>query len=183
MTDGRDRGDVVAVFSSQVRVSTLGAHSGTVVRTAAAHIFRSLRAMTVISGADGVALMLTDPQGRLRAVGGSSPEGLELEYAQQFERLGPAHECIAIDRPVAVPDLRRRPGTDYARLARLAAPVRAVLSIPVHVDGALAGSLNFYQHAPHTWSSAQVTAGQQLADAFAVLLVRLAQQPALGEAG
>jgi GAF domain-containing protein len=149
----------------------------------AAGVFKSLRAMTVISGADGVALMLTDPQGRLRAVGGSSAEGMELEYAQQFERRGPSHECLAANRPVAVPDLRRHGGADYARLVRRAASIRAVLSVPLRIDGALAGSLNFYRHAPHAWSADQVAGGQQLADAFAVLLVRLAQQPAFGEAG
>jgi GAF domain-containing protein len=138
--------------------------------------------MAVISGADGVALMLTDPQGRLRAVGGSSAEGLELEYAQQFERQGPAHESLATGDTVAVADLRRRQEMSYALLARRVASVRAVLSVPVRVDGVLAGSLNFYRHAPHAWSPAQVAGAQQLADAFAVLLARLAQQFALGEA-
>lgn len=181
MTDGRDQGGI-AFSSSRARVSGLGTGSGMVVRNAAARISRSLRAMAVISGADGVALMLTDQQGRLRAVGGSNAAGLELEYAQQFERQGPAHESLATGGAVAVSDLRRRQDMNYALLARRVPSVRAVLSVPVRVDGEPAGSLNFYRHAPHAWSPAQLSAAEQLADAFAVLLARLARQSALGEA-
>ncbi len=182
MTDGRDFDDGAAGPFSPTRVSRVGIGLHADVRTAAARVYRSLRAMTVITGADGAALMLTDRHGRLRAVGGSSAEGMALEYAQQFERRGPAHECLAADSPVAIPDLQRHGGADYARLARRAAPVRAVLSVPVRVDGLLAGTLNFYHHAPHDWSAGQAAIAQRLADALAMLLVRLAQRPAMGRA-
>jgi GAF domain-containing protein len=145
---------------------------------AAGRVARALRSMAVISRADGVALMLADDQGRLRAVGGSSREGLDLEYAQQFERAGPAHESIAVDRPVAVADLQRHEGEGYQRLARRAAPVRAVLSVPVRIRGdGVAGSLNFYKYLPCRWSRDHIAIAQHLARTAADLLVRLAGPP------
>ncbi|MFC6881393.1 MULTISPECIES: GAF domain-containing protein [Actinomadura] len=142
--------------------------------SAAQGVARALRSMAVISQADGVALMLADGQGQLRAVGGSSAEGLDLEYAQQREQLGPAHESVAAGRPVAVADLRGHDGDGYQRLARRAAPVRAVLAVPVRVRGSAAGALNFYRRTPCHWTSDHIAVGQRLADTAADLLVRLA---------
>lgn len=159
MADERDRGDPTV--------------SGWRLRTAAALLSRSLRDVAVILGVDGVALMLTGSDGRLRAVGGSSAEGWGLEYTQQVERAGPAYDCLAADRPIAVPDLQRDDRDGYARVGRLARPVRAVLSVPVRVDGVLAGSVNFYCLAPHGWSADQIAAGPPLADALVGLMERL----------
>jgi GAF domain-containing protein len=144
---------------------------------AAGRVSRALRSMAVISRADGVALMLADGRGRLRAVAGSSLEGLELEYAQQFERAGPAQESVTADRPVAVADLERHDGAGYGRLAQRAAPVRAVLSVPVRIHGAATGSLNFYKYLPCQWSGDHIAIGQHLARTAADLLVRLAVPP------
>ncbi|MEO3828223.1 GAF domain-containing protein [Actinomadura sp. B10D3] len=137
----------------------------------------ALRSMAAISRADGAALMLDDPRAGLRAVAGSTAEGLELEYAEQSERDGPAHESVAADHPVAVDDLEGRGGTAYARLARRAAPVRAVLAVPVHAGGAVIGALNFYRSTPGAWTSDQIAVGQTLADTAADLLVRLTVPP------
>ncbi|WP_067460218.1 GAF domain-containing protein [Actinomadura macra] len=139
--------------------------------------------MAVISRTDGVALMLAADASGLRAVGGSTAEGLELEYAQQAEQLGPAHESVAADHPVAVEDLGRESGAGYARLARRAAPVRAVLSVPVHLDGGVIGALNFYRCAPCTWTRNQITVGEHLAETAAELLVRLAAHTASDDHG
>jgi GAF domain-containing protein len=148
---------------------------------AAGRLLRALRSMAAISRADGVALMLDDPDGGLRAVGGSTAEGLELEYAEQFERDGPAHESVAADHPVAVDDLESHGGTAYARLARRAAPVRSVLSVPVHAEGAVIGSLNFYRRTPGAWTSDQIAVGESLADTTADLLIRLTVPPSRSE--
>ncbi|MFB4296251.1 GAF domain-containing protein [Actinomadura sp. NTSP31] len=141
---------------------------------AAGGVSRALQSMTAISQADGVALMLADGHGRLRAVGGSSAEGLELQYAEQSEQSGPAHESVAADRPVAVADLRRHGGAGYERLARRAASVRAVLSIPVHVEGTATGALNFYRRTPGRWTSDHIAVAEHLAETAADLLVQLA---------
>jgi hypothetical protein len=146
------------------------------VATAAGRVSRALRSMAVITGSDGVALMLADAAGRLRAVGGSTAEGLELEYVVEFERFGPAHECMAADWPVVVSDLREVGGAGYARLAARVVPVRAVLSIPVRMNELIAGTLDFYRFAPYAWSADQVSGGQQMADALMELLVRLASR-------
>jgi GAF domain-containing protein len=107
-------------------------------------------------------------------VGGSTAEGLELEDVQEFERFGPAHECVATGWPVLVFDLRESAG--YARLAAQVAPVRSVLSTPVRVDGMIAGALNFYRFVPYAWSAGQIAAGKQMADALAELLACLASR-------
>jgi GAF domain-containing protein len=147
-------------------------------------VFRALRALAAALCVDGAGLMLADDVGRLRAVGGSSAEGLGLEYVQQFERFGPAFECVDADGPIVVPDLRRRGGDAVSvRLARRAEPVRAVLSVPVRVAEVIAGALNFFRYEPHTWSTGQIIAGEQLADALAELLVRLSALPPIAEAG
>ncbi|MCP9951802.1 GAF domain-containing protein [Actinomadura madurae] len=143
---------------------------------AAGRLSRALRSMATISRADGVALMLDDPEAGLRAVAGSTAEGLELEYAEQSERDGPAHESVAADHPVAVDDLEDH-GAAYAKLARRAAPVRAVLAVPVHTGGAVIGALNFYRSTPGAWTSDQIAVGQSLADTAADLLVRLSVPP------
>jgi GAF domain-containing protein len=148
--------------------------SGWDVTTAAGQVFRVLQSMTVITGSDGAALMLADAAGRLRAVGGSTAEGLELEYVQEFERFGPAHECVATGWPTVVSDL---PHDDrYQRIATQVAPVRSVLSIPVRIDGMIAGALNFYRFIPYAWTADEVAAGRQMADALEELLTRLASR-------
>jgi GAF domain-containing protein len=156
--------------------------AGLAVATAAGRVSRVLRSMAVITGSDGVALMLADAPGRLRAVGGSNAEGLELEHVQELELFGPAYECVVAGRPVAVSDLREDTGAGHARLAARVAPVRAVLAIPVRINGSIAGSLNFYQFAPYVWSADYIAAVRHLADALTELLVRLARGTAAGAA-
>ncbi|QKW39720.1 GAF domain-containing protein [Actinomadura sp. NAK00032] len=152
---------------------------------AAGRLAGALRSMAVISGVDGAALMMapepSEPSG-LRAVGGSTPEGLNLQYAQQFVQAGPAHDAVFTGHPVAVDDLDGHPDRPgYARLALTAAPVRAVLAVPVQVGGDVVGALNFYQCSPCTWTSRQIAVGEHLADTAAELLVRLAARPAAGD--
>ncbi|MFD0902134.1 GAF domain-containing protein [Actinomadura sediminis] len=142
---------------------------------AAGRLFRALRSMAVISRVDGAALMLSDERGHLRAVGGSTSEGLELEYVQQLERTGPAHESVASDHPIAVPDLSDR-DAGYARLADRAAPVRSVLSVPIRLDHRPIGALNLYRCTPCEWTSHQIAVGQDLAEAMAELLTVLSRR-------
>ncbi len=144
---------------------------------AAGKLSRALCSMAALSAADGAALMLANEANGLHAVGGSTAEGLELEYAQEFERGGPAQESVAADQPVAVNDLADQAGPAYAQLARRAAPVRAVLSVPVRLDGAVIGALDFYRRTPGTWTDEQIALGEHLADTAANLVARLAAHP------
>jgi GAF domain-containing protein len=166
----------------EMRNMANGMGVGVGARQAAGPLAGALRSMAVISGTDGAALMLAAEPSGLRAVGGSSPEGLNLQYAQQSVQAGPALDAVSTDRPVAVVDLdghHDRPG--YARLALTAAPVRAVLAVPVHVRGDVVGALNFYRCTPCTWTKRQIVVGEHLADTAADLLVRLAARPAAGD--
>lgn len=161
------------------------------VMLAAGRLSRALHSMAVIARADGVALMLANAPSGLRAVGGSTAEGLSLEYAEQLAQAGPAHDAVSAGLPVAVDDLDdlaahpARPGrpahparSGYARPELTAAPVRAVLAVPVHVEGDVVGALNFYRCTPCIWTSRQIEVGEHLADTTADLLVRLAADPA-----
>ncbi|MFB4305283.1 GAF domain-containing protein [Actinomadura sp. GTD37] len=149
----------------------------------AGRLSRALHSMAAISRVDGVALMLAGAASGLRAIGGSTAEGLKLEYAQQDEQAGPAHDAVFADHPVAVADLDGHGAAGYARLARSAAPVKAVLAIPIHVEDDVVGALNFYQCRPCTWTSGQIAVGEHLADTAADLLVRLAAHSAPGDRG
>ncbi|QXJ22278.1 GAF domain-containing protein [Actinomadura graeca] len=186
MANERDIGDHYD-HRQEPRDGSKGAGRGTDVRqrwsAVAGRLAAALRSMALISRTDGVALMLAAETSELRAVGGSTAEGLELEYAQQAEQVGPAQESVAADHPVAVGDLERRDGPGYARLARRAAPVRAVLSVPVHLDGGVIGALNFYRVTPCTWTRDQIAVGEHLADTAADLLVRLAAHSASDDHG
>ncbi len=166
----------------EVRNMANGRGAGDGAHQAAGRLAGALRSMAVISRADGTALMLAAEPSGLRAVGGSTPEGLNLQYAQQLVQAGPALDAVSADHPVAVDDLDGHPDRPgYARLALTAAPVRAVLAVPVHVGGEVVGALNFYQCAPCPWTSRQIALGEHLAETTADLLVRLAARPAAGD--
>ncbi|WP_346049048.1 GAF domain-containing protein [Actinomadura chokoriensis] len=145
--------------------------------SAAGRLSRALCSMAALSAADGAALMLAGEANGLHAVGGSTADGLELEYAQEFERAGPTRESVAADHPVAVDDLADGAGPAYAQPARRAAPVRAVLSVPVRLDGTVIGALDFYRRRPGTWTGGQIALGEHLADTAADLVARLAAHP------
>lgn len=187
MANDRDIGDNVHPVPGPRPASSsdggLAAGAGPRVSLAAGRLSRALHSMAVISQADGAALMLAGEASELRAVGGSTAEGLKLQYAQQAERVGPAHDAVSDGQPVAVNDLESHEEAGYARLARRAAPVRAVLSIPVHVEGDVIGSLNFYRCTPYTWTSRQIAVGEHLAGTAADLLIRLAADSAAGAPG
>jgi GAF domain-containing protein len=141
---------------------------------ASGRLSRALESAAVIGGADGAALMLLADAERLRAIGASTPEGLELEVAQQAAGAGPAFDCLARGEPVVIEDLAASESQEQRVFAGQAAPIRSVLSLPVRVHGRPAGSLNLYRYRPAFWSDTQVAAAQRLSDVVAVLVEMLA---------
>jgi GAF domain-containing protein len=132
------------------------------------------RATTQVLGIDSAGLMLLDDRDELRVVGATDDAGAALETAQLDLRTGPAIDCLATGRTVAVDDLAT--STDYTPVwewltrAGEAPQVRSVLSAPVPVNGETVGTLNALHRSPQSWDSAQVRAVQAYARLIGIQL-------------
>lgn len=117
-------------------------------------------------------------EGRLRFVTATSDAAAEAERLQERLQDGACVEAIALDAPVAVPDLRDQHGRwpEYApQLEGIG--FRAVLGLPLVVDDRKVGSLDVYSTDPRPWDDDVVAAARVLADiggAFVLNATRLA---------
>ncbi|GAA3442626.1 GAF domain-containing protein [Planomonospora venezuelensis] len=137
---------------------------------------RTLHALAEALGADGAALMLIDDHDRPRAVGGSDADGRRLELAQERTGSGPSIESLARDADVAVNDLYAERPSGFPGVAAQTRRVRAVLSVPLHADDRVIGSLDFYDRVSHEWQPATVRAGRRLAELMVMVLEALAHK-------
>src|SRR5689334_8403785 len=105
-----------------------------------------------ILGADCVGVLLIDEDDRLRSVASSGPAAAALERAQQDLGVGPGIDTIRRSETVAVNDLLA--DGYYGLPAHVVSElgVRAVVSAPLWVNGAVAGNLNVMRFAAHEWS-------------------------------
>lgn len=133
-----------------------------------------LDAAVDVLGVDDVGVMLLDDRDELRVLGSGGPAGRLLEDAQIRAGGGPGADAVRRGRPVVVPDLAHAP--DYARVwERLSGadggrPARAVLSVPVLVDGVVAGNVNVLRTEPSAWSEDEVRAVQAYAGTIGSIL-------------
>ncbi len=100
---------------------------------------------------DGTGIMLADESGELRYVVATDDAGRRLEHAQLQASEGPCVDAYVRREPVTVPDLA---GDDrWHRLAKAlsGSGIRAVLGVPVQLDGAPVGTLNVYRNTPVDW--------------------------------
>jgi GAF domain-containing protein len=109
-------------------------------------------------GAAGSALLLVYDALLLRDAAASDDGGRLLEVAQLEAEEGPCVESLVYDVHVATTDVQV--DARWPALAdRLAgSPVRAVLGVPVHVNGAAVGSLNVYAPQPYEWDDSDLAA-------------------------
>lgn len=133
----------------------------------------ALAAATRILGVDDVGVTLLDEHDALRVLGSSGGAGALLEEAQLRLGAGPGIDAVAARRTVAVPDLLAAPG--YAELWEdvrdgVAAPARAVLAVPLRIDGEIVGNLNAMRVQPHPWTEREIAATEAYADTVALLL-------------
>jgi GAF domain-containing protein len=129
-----------------------------------------LTAARDVLNVDGTGLMLLDEAGALRVAGASDPAGVALEQTQQELGGGPGVDCVRFERTVAVHDL---PGSKvYADVWAALTPlsVRAVLSVPVRVEGSIVGTLNAMASQPRDWPVETIRATEAYAAVLAVLL-------------
>ncbi|WP_084369667.1 GAF domain-containing protein [Microbispora sp. ATCC PTA-5024] len=131
--------------------------------------------MADLFGVDGAALMLLDEEDRLRAVGATDDDGLRLESAQESVGEGPAIDSASRCDLVAIRDLHAASPIGYPHLAAHAAPVHAVLSVPLIEGAELIGVLDFYARAGHAWGPAEAEAGSHLGELLVIVLQVLAE--------
>jgi len=94
-------------------------------------------------GADAAGIMVLDPRGGVAVLAASDERARIVELLQTQTERGPCLDCIATGAPVAVPDL---PAADHRwpEFTEVATDVgyRAVLAIPMILDGHPVGGLN-----------------------------------------
>jgi GAF domain-containing protein len=141
---------------------------------------RVMASATQVLQVDGVGLMLVDEQERLQMAGASDDVSAALEHSQQRLGEGPGIDCVRSGRTVTVDDLSS--SEQYAALWRWLRQyaendehsgtpvVRAVLSVPVRVDGAIVGTLNALRLEPVHWGSDHVRAVEAYAGIVGVLI-------------
>jgi GAF domain-containing protein len=129
-----------------------------------------------VLGVDDIGVMLLDEQGELRVLGAAGRTGAVLERAQRRSGVGPGPDTVRRRRPVVVQDLAETP--EYAPVwealrthdAVDAPAPRAVLAVPVVLDGDVVGNLNAVRVQPSSWTSEDVRAVEAYADAVAGIL-------------
>lgn len=123
-----------------------------------------------ILGVDCVGILLLDEDDRLRSVASSDSIGAALDQAQQDMGEGPYVDSVRTASTVAVVDLQA--AGDHAGLAaqidRLG--VRAAVSAPVWVNGAVAGNLTAMHRGSHEWRADEIAATETFADVIAAFL-------------
>jgi GAF domain-containing protein len=128
----------------------------------------SLRSIAVacddLFNVDGTGIMLADESGELRYVVATDDVGRRLEHAQLQTSQGPCIDAYVRREPVTVRDL----GDDdrWHRLGEALAGsgIRAVLGVPIHLDGAPVGTLNVYRTTPVAWREDAAAALTRFAD-------------------
>ncbi|MEU8820124.1 GAF domain-containing protein [Actinoplanes sp. NPDC048796] len=162
--------DQNALASSLEQLSAAGLSSDH--RALEENLGRVMTAARDMIQVDGVGLMLLDDTGALRLAGATIPAGMALERAQLRLDCGPGVDCVRGNETVTVGDLAA--SEDYAAVwAELkddAAPVRAVVSVPVLVAGYVAGTLNALRSQPREWDEESVRAVVAYAELISVLL-------------
>ena len=94
---------------------------------------------------DGTGIMLTDESGELRCVVATDDAGSRLEHAQLQTAQGPCIDAFVRRRPVTVPDLAGDDRWTDLSEALSDSKIRAVLGVPISLDGAPVGTLNVYR--------------------------------------
>lgn len=117
-----------------------------------------LGATRELFSASGAGLMLIDENTALCAVAATDEAGRMLEERQEQIGHGPCVDALVLDQITETSDL-----SDDERWPELgpelpSAGVRAVLGVPVRLNGAAVGALNVYRDEPHAWDRSEIAA-------------------------
>jgi GAF domain-containing protein len=117
-----------------------------------------LGATCELFAATGAGLMLVDESTALCSVAATDEAGRVLEERQEQVGHGPCVDALVLDQITETSDLGaddRWPqlGPELPR-----AGVRAVLGVPVRLNGVAVGALNVYRGEPHDWDKSEIAA-------------------------
>lgn len=117
-----------------------------------------LSAACELFSASGAGLMLLDESTALHAVAATDEPGRMLEERQEQVGRGPCVDAVVLDQVTVVADLSEDERWPQLLPELPEAGVRAVLGIPVRLNGVAVGSLNVYRSQPHHWDETEVSA-------------------------
>ena len=123
-----------------------------------AAIDQVILAMPSVLQVTGAGLMVVDGDLSLSAVSWSDEPGRVLELTQEEIGRGPCVDSLVNDDVVLVADLDADPRWPEVSAAAVPLGVRAVVGVPVRVDGDGIASLNAYRSSPGEWTSEEVDA-------------------------
>lgn len=173
MTD-RKLGDVTAARRPSMSDTLTDIVSGLANTPDSATILRRIvTAAADLLGADATGVMLTDPRGGLEVAAASDGRARVVELLQTQLGQGPCVDCVATGTVVVAADLsaerERWPG--FVPTA-LALGYRAVLAVPLVLDGRPVGGLNLLYTGPLTVGDGELRTARLLADLAVLGLVQ-----------
>lgn len=117
-----------------------------------------LGATCELFSASGAGLMLVDESSALCSVAATDEAGRRLEERQEQVGHGPCVDALVLDQITQTPDLAEDERWPQLVPELPRAGVRAVLGVPVRLNGVAVGALNVYRHQPHAWGPSEITA-------------------------
>lgn len=117
-----------------------------------------LTATCELFSASGAGLMLVDESTALRSVAATDALGRLLEERQEQAGHGPCVDALLLDQVTECPDLLEDERWPQLIPELPDAGVRAVLGVPVRLNGVAVGALNVYHREPHTWDRSEISA-------------------------
>ncbi len=117
-----------------------------------------LSATCELFSASGAGLMLLDDSTALCSVAATDEPGRKLEERQEQVGHGPCVDAVVLDQITETPNLAEDERWPELVPELPEAGVRAVLGVPVRLNGAAVGALNVYHSQPHTWDRSEIAA-------------------------
>lgn len=123
-----------------------------------ASLIQVLDATRELFGATGAGLMMVDPDSVLCGVGATDEAGRILEDCQELIGEGPCVETLTFDRVVTTEDLANDDRWPALTSRLPDAAIRALIGVPVRIDGWAVAALNVYRDRPSPWSDGERSA-------------------------
>jgi putative methionine-R-sulfoxide reductase with GAF domain len=122
---------------------------------------------SLLTGADGVAVVLCDPEGIFcqASTGQAPPVGTRLQPDAAFTR-----ECLETGQPVLCEDAENDPRVD--RSVARALHLRSALAVPIQAHGSVLGALEIFSSRPSAFNTAHASDLQRLAGLLSLILAR-----------
>jgi PAS domain S-box-containing protein len=121
-------------------------------------------------GVDGVGLMLADPNGRVRAAGGSDEASLAFMRAQEHQVKGPGAHAFLLERVIQSGRLADDARWPQLREAAAVNGVAAVVAVPIGLYGGPIGTCLLIAGTERAWADGDLRAAEAYAAVLAALL-------------